>query len=201
PPQDEATRILAPPSQGYVDVNDNLRITSFNSQTGVIVTVSGRFYDLDARRIQTFSRTHTPNTDRTVKQSREKLGRGYLLNLMARATSGAPLYGETFVLLEIVRGETGTADVLGVHGADFVTLRHGVAFPGSPIVSPLSGQGYCRVVTGATPAAGAEINETVPNGARWELIAFYFQFVTSATVANRIVRFDIDDGTNLLFPQ
>jgi hypothetical protein len=59
------------------------------------------------------------------------------------------------------------------------------------------GPGLIRSITGATPAAGAEISETVPAGARWELLAFHTSFVTSAGVANRNPRLIIDDGTNI----
>lgn len=55
-----------------------------------------------------------------------------------------------------------------------------------------------RSITGSNPAAGAEVSETVPASARWNLLLFRDQLVTSAVVANRIPQLTIDDGTNTL---
>lgn len=57
------------------------------------------------------------------------------------------------------------------------------------------GPGFIRTIAGATPAAGAEVAETVPAGTRWELLSFRARFVTSATVANRFPVLTLDDGT------
>lgn len=55
--------------------------------------------------------------------------------------------------------------------------------------------GELKIVTGADPAAGAEVLVTVPAGKRWLLRSIEVQLVTDATVANRRVRFLFDDGT------
>lgn len=65
--------------------------------------------------------------------------------------------------------------------------------------SSAEGPGLLRSITGTTPAAGAEISETVPTGARWELHSFGAQLVTSGTVANRLPMFIVDDGTTAFF--
>lgn len=52
-----------------------------------------------------------------------------------------------------------------------------------------------KVVTGADPAAGAEISVTAPNGKSWDLLAVKFTLVTSAAVANRRPALALDDGT------
>jgi hypothetical protein len=74
-----------------------------------------------------------------------------------------------------------------------------LAFPGVPIASPLDGGGALRSIAGTTPGAGAEISETVPTGARWELLAFQATFVTSAAAANRVPQLTLDDGTTVYF--
>ena len=63
--------------------------------------------------------------------------------------------------------------------------------------STLDGGGALRSITGATPAAAAEISETVPTGARWELIALRTQLVTSATAGARRPILFLDDGANV----
>ncbi len=49
----------------------------------------------------------------------------------------------------------------------------------------LTGQGKLRQITGSTPAAGAEVSETVPTGARWKLLSCHLYLLNSATVATR----------------
>lgn len=61
-----------------------------------------------------------------------------------------------------------------------------------PLPSNLS---VSKVVTGADPAAGAEVLATVPAGKWWDLLAVKFTLVTSASVANRRLALAIDDGT------
>lgn len=57
-------------------------------------------------------------------------------------------------------------------------------------------RGKIRSVAGTNPAAGAEIQETVPTGKNWKIHAIRATLVSSATVANRIVDLIIDDGTD-----
>jgi hypothetical protein len=62
--------------------------------------------------------------------------------------------------------------VLGTLLSGYVTAVQALGFPGSPIVSSTSDEPYIRNIIGTQPAAGAEISETVPAGARWELVSF-----------------------------
>ena len=105
--------------------------------------------------------------------------------------------GQTFVQLSIVRGLSGGVEDLATLAAGYVTATQRLAYPGSKVVNTLDGGGALRSITGTTPAAGAEISESVPTGARWELIAFRTQFVTDANAATRTIRLLLDDGTNI----
>lgn len=51
--------------------------------------------------------------------------------------------------------------------------------------------------TGANPAAGSQVTDTVPVGEVWKLYGARLQLVTSATVATRTLTLSIDDGTNV----
>ncbi len=59
--------------------------------------------------------------------------------------------------------------------------------------------GRIKSITGTNPVAGAEILATVPDRRRWRLLAFYFQFTTDATVADRIVTINFTDGTSVFY--
>jgi hypothetical protein len=60
-------------------------------------------------------------------------------------------------------------------------------------------RGRIRSITGTDPAAGAEVSETVPVGAKWRLISFSVTLVTAVAAANRSPALIIDDGTNILY--
>lgn len=171
---------------------DYLRLTSFNSKTAVRVGLQGRVWDPRTRRTVPFGHSHTPNTNRTAASSVFPVGVGYLLNVTIFAEIGNPLLGQTFARLQVVRGAAG-AYPLGTLLQGYLTGGQDLGFPGSPIVHSLS-QLAPRLILGTTPAAGAELSETVPTGARWELLSFDSLFTTDATVSNRRPSIVIDDG-------
>lgn len=172
----------------YTTGEDNLRIVSFNSAAGVKIQLVARLLGRDGR--PSPSRwDHTPNTDRSAASTDYPLSGQTLLNVHVTATAGAPLIGQCFVIVQLIRGLGAAAIVVGTVLAGPVTATQSLGFPGSPIQSAVEGIGALRELTGSVPAAGAEILETVPTGARWQVLAFRFTLSTSATVSNRKVNF------------
>lgn len=181
-------RILPSPSQFYLTGEDQLRITTSNSLVGVALKVQLRTARIDGT-IQPQSFDHTPNTDRTVKQSDFQIGEGSVLNVTVFANQGAPLIGQTYVIVQLVRGMGAAAIVLGTILAGYVTSVQALGFPGSPIATSIEGGGYVRAISGTAPAVGSAVIETVPAGARWEFLTGQTTLITSATVSNRVVTF------------
>ena len=177
---------------------DVLQLDSVCSQSGVTVTVNGVLLSADLQLLP-FSWTHSPNSNRTVATTRVSLGLGWLQHVRVLVTGGAAKQGECFVALRVCRGLTSNAIVLATIAAGYVTTTTDLYTPGGTIGTSLDGAGTVRSITGTTPAAGADILETVPTNARWELIAFTAQLTTSAVVASRVVGLTIDDGTNIYF--
>lgn len=184
---------LPPPIQGALAAGpynfqftgeDFLRLTVVNSLAGVRVRVAYR-----TAPTPTTTQTHeveiAPTSDRVVTVKEFSVGAGYLLNLAVFASSGTPSIGHTFVKVEVIRGQGPSARVLGAVVSDYVTARQVVGWPGSPIRDSISGGGVIRTITGTSPAAGVEISETCPTGARWEVLAFGGNLATDVTVANR----------------
>jgi hypothetical protein len=132
-----------------------------------------------------FGYAHVPNTDRTASTTDFDLGLGHLLNLSVFAQSGAPSLGQTFLVVDVIRGRGASAYTLGTLVQGYVTGSQRRAWPGSPIQSTLEGAPFARLITGTTPAAGAEISETVPTGARWLVRSLASELVTSATAGTR----------------
>lgn len=177
--------IIATPFQFLFAGEDNLRIVLINSLAGVVVTMQGRFLPLKGKTPQPFVQTFTPTSDRLPTTFDFSFGAGYLLNVSFIVTSGAPLVGQTYVMLQIIRGMLGAKIVLGCLLGGYITSMQHVAYPGSPILSSTEGEPYVRKITGTQPAFGANISETVPTGARWQLLTFLAGLTTDATVIGR----------------
>src|SRR5579859_4594563 len=196
---------LAGGSPIYVTGEDGLRLTVFNSVAGVTVTLSGRFLPARQRsdeadpRVGVFNQTLVPATTRTASTIFMSLGEGWLLDWSAQVTAGAPLKGNTYAILELARGTTGTIARVSRLGEGYITSNVSIGWPGSTFQGMLDGEGAIRSITGTTPGAGAQISETVPTGARWELLAVLASLTTSAVVANRIAEWTIDDGANIFW--
>src|SRR5204863_2582589 len=94
---------------------------------------------------------HVPNTDRSVKTSDHPLGVGQLLNLTVFASAGAPLIGQTYVKVQLIRGVGAAAIVLGTLLGGYVTAVHALGFPGSPIENSLTATPAIRYITGTNP--------------------------------------------------
>src|SRR4051794_22422027 len=184
PPIFGGSRLLPSPSQFFLTGEDRLRVVSANSLTGVSLKVQWRAATL-AGDVVPSSQDHTPNSDRTVKRQDYELGSGSLLNVTVFASAGAPLSGQTFVIVQLVRGDGAAAIVLGTLLAGYVTAVQALGFPGSPIMPSVAGEPCVRAITGTTPAPSATSFETVPTGARWEVMQYQFLLSTGVAVANR----------------
>lgn len=181
---DVKSGVIASPFQFTLDGNDNLQVVASNTLVGARIAIQGRRITEEGT-IEPFTFVHVPNSNRTVTTQVFKLGRGALLNLAVFVDVGTPLIGQTFVMLQIVRGFGGPLVLLGTLLQGYVTSSQGLGWPGSPIQSSIEGGGYYRVMVGTKPAAGAVITETVPTGARWVLTSIQVILTTSATAGNR----------------
>lgn len=185
------------PGGFYMRIDDNIRVTSYNSLAGVTLSVRTRFLTLDGL-VQASVDAHTPNTDRTAASSILVTPEGWLLGLEVFASAGTPQIGQTFVVLEAVRGLASSATPLQLFTTGYCTSKQPLAWPAVSPGQSLDGHGALRSIAGTTPGAGAEFSETVPTGARWELIMFHGVLNGSAAVANRLPRLVLDDGANQL---
>src|SRR5262249_46183156 len=111
-------------------------------------------------------------SNRTAKTEDFVLGGGLVTNLSVFATAGSPLIGQCFVIVQLVRSLGVTAYVMGTMLQGYVTTTQNLGWPGSAIVSSTDGEPAIRDIVGTDPVAGAGWSETVPAGARWELVTF-----------------------------
>lgn len=123
------------------------------------------------------------------------LAEGYLLSVGVTGNT-ALKRGTTFVRVWINRGAVSTLspNAATVLIADYVTQTAVVGWPYGRVLSPPEGPGNVKNVPIGAPGAGVDWTTTQPGGVRWRLQSWNAQLVTSATVANRIVRGFIKTG-------
>jgi len=144
-------RLLPTPAQFYVTGEDRLRIVSANAMAGVSLQLHWRHAEPSGRTVPN-AQTHTPASDRSIAVTDYPLGVGSLLNVTVFAGAGAPKVGQTYVMVQLVRGTGAAAIVLGTLLAGYVTSTQALGWPGSPIAGSLEGGGAYRSIAGATPA-------------------------------------------------
>ncbi|MBZ5560177.1 MAG: hypothetical protein LAO77_23210 [Acidobacteriia bacterium] len=164
--------------------DDRLRITVVNALPGVTVNVHGRLVTRKGE-AKPFRYPMTPASDRSVSSTDFPLSGGFVSNLTAFASGATPTIGQTFVIVQIVRGAGAAAFILGTLLANAVTASQPIGWPGTPIVNSIDTDGYIRTIHGTQPASGSEIKETVPAGARWEVLSMNLTMTLSAIPADR----------------
>lgn len=190
----EATSgVVVSPFQFGLDGNDVLRIKAANALVGGRIVVNGRRLTSEGT-IEPFSFVHVPNADRTVTTTVHPLGVGSLLNLAAFVEGSTPSVGQCFVIVQIVRGLTGPQVLLGTLLQGYVTSTQGLGWPGSPIQNSLDTGGYIKSWVGAGFGAGAEWRETVPTGARWQLLWLLTHLSTAAGGTDRLTAMRMQQG-------
>jgi hypothetical protein len=186
------------PSPVFLTGEESLRVTTFGNASGLVLSVNGRILRPDNTR-SPIQFTHVPNSNRTAATSLAALSEGWLLGVDVRVTTGAPVGNAVWVLLELVSGSGNALIPLQALAWDFVSANNPLMYPGGLNTAPVEGAGCLRAIQGTAPGAGVNISETVPAGARWDLISFLYSLTTSAAVANRISNLTIDDGANIYF--
>jgi hypothetical protein len=191
-------RAIAAPFQFVTTGEDNLRVTVVNSLIGCRVAIQGRRIDQDGA-VLPIAFSFTPTSDRIASSQIFPLGVGAIVNLAVWASSGTPRIGQTFVIVQLVRGREGGIELLGTLLQGYVTSTQGLGWPGSPIESSITGPGFIRNIQATTPAPSNQIAEYVPTGARWELLGFTAIFVSDASVIVRTPMLFADAGYGQIF--
>jgi len=188
---------ISGPSAFYMTGEDVLQLSGWNITTGVRLRVSGRFLGLDGVP-RPFVHDVALTANRVIASVVRQLGEGWILNLTVDTGASSVPYGACFARVQVVRGLEASGIVLGTLCAGYVTSAQPIAFPGGRVRSMVEGRGNIRLITGTNPAAGAEISETVPTGARWRVLSARLTLTTDATVVNRMAMLRITDGATVI---
>lgn len=136
---------------------------------------------------------HTTNSDRSLASSSVSVT-AIPSAIFVKASSTGIKRGVCFVRITLQGG----GRQLALLAQGYVSDSENLSFPNGPIKGSLEGPGLMRSITGTDPAAGINVSETVPTGARWRLHTLHAVLVTDATVSNRTSFISISDGTNLV---
>jgi hypothetical protein len=189
---------IPPPAALYIGPDESLVVYTWSSAAPQALTITARVLTL-AGLIQTASWTHTPNTDRSLATTRQALAEGFLLSLIVGAHASTYRRGQCWCQIDLQRGEGAAGVVVAELISDYITGTSQLSWPDGQIHQSTERPGLVRSVTGTDPAAGAEITQTVPTGARWRLLGVRAALTTDATAATRQVTLLLDDGTATLF--
>jgi hypothetical protein len=189
-------RVITSPFQFVADADTFFRVTSVCAVSGVTIAIQGRRLD-EKGRIQPIVETHAPASNRATRTQDFGLGVGAVLNLTVFASAGAPLIGQCYIMVQLLRNVGSAAIVLGTLLGGYVTAVQALGFPGSPIQSSTAGEPVVRNIIGTQPAAGASISEACPTNARWELITVEYQFVADGVAGTRRLVLQLRSGGTL----
>lgn len=187
----------------YMTGEESIRLSVLSSLTGQVISLSGRYLPIagpdDNRppRVDVFSLTLAPTSNRVVGFATMKLGECFLLDFQVRVSTGTPLKGQTYAIVTLGRGDGSAFFETSALAAGYVTAAQRLGPTDIGAIGATDGAGVPRAILGTVPGAGAEIVETVPTGARWQVQAFAFTITTSAAVANRSPVLTVDDGANV----
>jgi hypothetical protein len=188
---------IAPPTALYVSPADFLVVSTMGVPGGTTLGVMGRLLRPNGE-VVPFRQSIIPSTNRTLVSRTVELTEGYLIGLTIQDDQSQYRRGQCYVYAQLHRARVGP-------GEPAYSLCQGYVYRGSPLGWPAgrqedcySGRGNLRSITGADPAAGAEVSETVIANVTWRLISVHTRLVSSATVATRMVTLVIDDGVEPL---
>jgi hypothetical protein len=124
---------------------------------------------------------------------------GFILSVACDVPNQVSAGQYTFAAISLLRGAVSTDPVSETLFSGYCNSNYGIGYPERGIERRSDGFGSVRTIIGTTPAAGAEITETTPTNAMWQLMLFSNTFTTSAAGGNRSLQYIIDDGANELY--
>ena len=136
---------------------------------------------------------------RTQQFFTRQLAEGFLLSVNVFPAASVASSAYAYCSIGLRRQNLGTSSAYVNLTAGYVTQACPLSFPGAVLQRPTDGAGILRSITGAVPAAGADISETVPANTRWQLLSLRASLGTAVAVANRQPQLTLDDGALVFY--
>ena len=182
-----------PPVQAYITADTVINISYACAVAGQILIVNARILLPDGT-VMPCTWQVPMSSDRSRNGITYQLAEGFLLSLTC-GTSTQPGNQRVYAWIRLQARGQGVQLLC----AGYPTQGRILTWPQATIDNEAEGAGAIVSVTGTTPGAGAEISETVPSNARWELLSIKYSLTTSATVATRNTSLLADDGSNVFW--
>jgi hypothetical protein len=182
-----ALRGITPPSEVYLQRDDQLGIAFMNSTGSDTVVVSGRFLRANDGVVVPFTITSTTPSSYSYTTKQIPLGEGYILS----ATIGSTICfdrGQCFASLYIQRGRVVTplsAGEFQLLCQGYITTNQGLAWPNGQVYNAQDGVGHMQFANVSNPGAGADFSFSINSNAIARVRGARMTFTASATVANR----------------
>lgn len=191
---------LQPPSNLYINVDDQLVISGATSQSAETITVNVRLL-MPNGRLEDMQFFIKPGNTRTVLKQSFPLAEGFLLSMSASAAV-AKTRGQTYVRVSLQRSAGGAGQPAYCLMADYVTTQSVPGYPNGRVLSPSEGPGNVYTFPVSNPGAGADWIQTVPVNARWRVRSWTALLTTSASAGNRNVQsvLNVSLGTSFQLP-
>lgn len=173
------------PTQLYIRPEDNVTVNCTTQIAGVILVLVARLLRMDGTIVPYVQTVIQPSGFGSFSNT-VKLIEGFLLSLAIINTGTTAKRGQCYVTVNLTRDGVGPTQPSFVLAARYVEGLTTVTWPYPNLQGPSEGPGFMRLITGSTPAAGAEINETVPVNMLWRLVALRTIYTASAAVVTRL---------------
>jgi len=194
---------IDPPTAIYLAPGDKLQIAAINDDPAITqIVMAYRLLRAADGQVASSQLAMPIGSNRVLAVQQFEMLEGYLLSVNTAANSGTNR-GRCFTQVAIVRGSNpgGGPNPMGYNQliSDYESRAHNPSWPVGEYLSSVEGAGATRTIIGTTPAAGVDINEVVPTSVRWRLKSFRARLITGAAVANRNVRFVLNDNVGTTF--
>lgn len=187
----------SPPTQTYVGKDDSLWVGAAVNTVGLVVTLNAR-YLMPNGTIQLNQYTLRFALSRAMTYQQITLPEAFLLSVAATCNLQPGGGASAFVEVLLSRFSPSLFNASQVLCQGYINFNQPVSWPGGVNSTSVDCAGLPRSIGGTTPAAGADISDSVPANAKWGVVSAFFKLVTSAAVANRTLVFVIDDGVNIV---
>lgn len=191
------SRGVQPPSQVYVENEDDIVVAVASSAANEQVTFSYRLLRFDGELVEGQFIVR-PAADRSIKVYAESLAEGFLLSVSCKAAA-ATTRGQTFARAFLNSPAFSPGNPSYMLMADYVTTAMAPAHPNGRVISPVEGPGRVYVVNNPNPGLGADWLLAMPTNARWRVLGIQAQFAAGAGGAGRQVRIEMFVGANPFF--
>ena len=186
------TERVPPPAWLYVGAGDRLWVVAWNAMPNSFVAVHVRLL-LPNGKISMNLYNMPLTDDRARNELFIPLVESFLLSVTVTPGPVMPPGSCWVRVLLLNGGGSAISYPQGIVGG-YIAKGGALTWPYPRFQNPVEGPGRLRIITGTDPPPGWEINEVVPVGARWRLLAMRATVVTSAVVSDRYTSLYFDDG-------